>query len=158
MKFRAFLLVGCMVVVPAAAMFSHHVPPAVRAAPSRLLKTLAARLVAAGPRAPALPAEPPSRAAFVPPADAPVAAVAGDEPTATASAQLEALGAVAIECRPLPGGTGHLASCRVPVDAEGQLQRVFQAQAADADAALRGLNAAVAAWLRAVASRPATIR
>jgi hypothetical protein len=65
---------------------------------------------------------------------------------------------VAIECRPLPGGTGHLASCRVPVDAEGQLQRVFQAQAADADAALRGLNAAVAAWLRAVASRPATIR
>jgi hypothetical protein len=156
MKFRAFLLVGCMVVVPAAAMFSHHLPPAFRAAPSRLLKTLAARLVAAGSRPPAVPAGPPSRAAVLPPADAPVAAVAGDEPTATA--QLEALGAVAIECRPLPGGTGHLASCRVPVDVEGQLQRVFQAQAADADAALRGLNTAVAAWLRAVASRPATIR
>jgi hypothetical protein len=146
MKFRASLLLCCMVFVPAAAMFSHQLPPAVRALPYRLLASLVASLAARGQR------EPPA----APAADAvPLVAAA---PGTTAVDQLEALGAVAIECRTLSDGAGRIASCRLPVDAEGQLQRVFQARGPDAESATRALTAEVAAWRQRTAARPATPR
>jgi hypothetical protein len=156
MKFRAFLLLCCMVFVPAAAMFSHQLPPAVRALPHRLLASLAGKLAARGQREPppvsAGPAANPTVAAVAaPPAVAGMAA-AGLERTALG--QLEALGAVAIECRPLPGAAGHIASCRLPVDADGQLQRVFQARGGDAETATRALTADVAAWRQRTAGQP----
>lgn len=155
MKFRALLLVGCMVVVPAAALFSHQLPPAVRMAPARWLATLAAWLATGGSRAAAQPATEPAQVAVVPPSSGPSA----DDSANATHTRLASLGAVAIECRPLPGNAGHLASCRVPVDPEGQLQRVFQAQGLDADAALRELAGAVSAWRRPVAGlAPATLR
>jgi hypothetical protein len=66
-------------------------------------------------------------------------------------ARLKDLGAMAFDCQPLPG-TGGLfsSSCRVPVDASGQLQRVFQATGADPLAATESLAQQVAAWRQRV--------
>lgn len=140
MKFRSSLLLACMVTVPSLAMFSHRIPPELRASMRRTVGAVVARLsaaVTAAPRQPAAPAPPPA---------APVA-VAIPASAATGRESLERSGAVAIECRPLPGdGGGHLASCRVPVDAAGQLHRVFQAHGPDPDAATGALAAAVSSW------------
>lgn len=84
------------------------------------------------------PSEPAAHVAALatPPASAlPVPAGAGP-----AVARLAALGALSIECQPTPGVVGsHRASCRIPVDAEGQLHRVFQATGADRAAAEQNL-------------------
>lgn len=57
-----------------------------------------------------------------------------------AVARLAALGAFSIECQPTPGVAGsHRASCRIPMDAEGQLHRVFQATGPDRAAAEQNL-------------------
>lgn len=68
--------------------------------------------------------------------------------------RLKALGAVAFECQPVPGGGGfHASSCRVPVDATGQLQRVFQATGDTPASATEALVEQVQAWrLRAEGS------
>lgn len=150
MKFRAFVLVACMVVVPLAALVSHRLPAAVRGWPQRLLASLTIR-PAAGSREPPLVALPP-----IDVADTPVAAATPAGPAVaglgrTSLERLVAHGAVAIECRQLPGGVGQVASCRVPVDADGQLQRVFQARGNDADSAMAALDAQVAAWRRIAA-------
>jgi hypothetical protein len=61
--------------------------------------------------------------------------------------QLKAAGAVAFDCQPLPGPEGLFSSsCRVPVDAAGQLQRVFQASGPDPGAASASLLSQVTAW------------
>lgn len=170
MRVRSFLLVACMVVVPALAMFSHHVPPEVTAAVRQLmagrLPTWSAGTAPASP----LPAEPAT--AEQPPVGQPVAAAAvpasaavppaAMPPTAPPSAagrratedRLLELGATAIECQPLPGGGGALlASCRVAADASGQLQRLFQAVGPEPTAALETLRADVEAWRRRTAAR-----
>jgi len=66
-------------------------------------------------------------------------------------ARLKDLGAMAFDCQPLPGTAGLFSSsCRVPVDASGQLQRVFQATGADPLAASESLAQQVAAWRQRV--------
>ncbi len=69
-------------------------------------------------------------------------------------ARLRDLGAMAFDCQPLPGTGGlYSSSCRVPVDASGQLQRVFQATGADPRAASESLAQQVAAWQQRVVDR-----
>ena len=69
---------------------------------------------------------------------------------------LQRLGAVAIDCQPLAGAEGlHLGSCRVAVDPEGQLQRVFQASGPDPASALESLLGDVSAWRQRTAARQA---
>jgi len=71
--------------------------------------------------------------------------------------QLKGLGAVSFECQPLPGSEGlHSSSCRVPVDATGQLQRVFQATGHDPGSASASLLEQVLAWQQRLALPPPT--
>lgn len=159
-----------MVVVPALAMFSHHVPPEVAAAVRQLV---AGRLPArSGWATAATPSPTVPAPAEQPPAAPPVAAVAVAAsaavppavaaPVAPPSAagrraiedRLLEMGATAIECQPLPGGGGTLlASCRVAADPSGQLQRLFQAVGPEPTAALETLRADVEAWRRRTAAR-----
>lgn len=167
MKIRSSLLVTCLVVVPLIAMFSHRIPPAARAAVGQWLRD-----VARGSRP--VPASAASRAAGVPPGVRPAVAVdpAAEGPRIVPVAaavpiadirvaaeretleRLRALGAVAIDCRPLPGAGGHVASCRVPVDGAGQLERVFQTRGADPAAAVDKLLGDVSAWQRGATVGP----
>lgn len=62
--------------------------------------------------------------------------------------RLARLGAREIECRSLRGGDVHVGSCRVPVDALGQLERVFQASGPDPLAAITRLLQDVEEWRR----------
>lgn len=169
MRVRSFILVCCMVVVPALAMFLHHVPPL------SWPRNLWPRTVASTPHAPgatgdAAPApagqEPgggtpstsaiPDRGA----ADAGPVSIGATRPPASRAAfpedddafraahgRLVALGMTGIECQPAPAADGMvLCSGRVAVDATGQLQRLFQAAAGDAATALEALAEDVTAW------------
>jgi hypothetical protein len=72
----------------------------------------------------------------------------------TDAERLTALGAVAFECRPLEAETGmHVASCRVAMDAAGQLHRVFQAPGPSPEAATGALVAQVESWRQRLAIR-----
>jgi hypothetical protein len=162
-----------MVVVPALALFSHHVPPgltaAVREAVSRQTAAWSGRQEAGEvPREPAVappadpPAPPPAKAAV--PSPPPVAVAPQPVPGGSTAARRAAedrlleLGATAIECQPMPGASGALvASCRVAVDASGQLQRVFQAGGPDPTAALERLFVDVQAWRRRAAEDSPTV-
>lgn len=163
MLVRTSLLVACMIAVPGWAVCSHHLPAEVRAAARcGIWQPVAARFEswfssAAEPRV-TEPAETPiswDGAA----ADSPPAAVA-DEPAASVTDRLAALGAVAVDCRPLEAGSEmHVASCRVAMDAAGQLHRVFQAAGPSPKAATAALAAQVEAWrerLTLRAGSPAT--
>lgn len=226
MKLRSLLLVSCMLVVPALAMFSHWIPMEFRAATRRSFVTafrgLMGSRVEAGTVSP-----PPTTTPFMPgqlatpdyraetaglsPADtaspraatglAPVAtglppaaagapgttasllpvgatAAVADEPAAPPlvaqladrtrqvrdqqvrdqqeiEAQLNAVGAVSFDCQPLPGSNGlYSSSCRMPVDATGQLQRVFQASGHDPGSASAALLEQVMAWRKRLTSQP----
>lgn len=141
MKLRSGVLVACMVVVPAVALF----PQRVRL-PDGLRDALHALVVRVGRQG--------GTAGFAPSTPARETTPPDDENTVRT--RLAALGATAIECRPLPGSEGaHLASCRVAVDARGELERVFQAQALQPADALRELRDDVAAWRDRIAARPA---
>lgn len=182
MKFRSFLIVACIVLVPLIAMFSHRIPPGTRAAVAAFVRDLAGPKAAVPPAgdlaaspaprptsevvAPSVPAgSGVEQAAATVAADAgprvvPVAALA---PEPEAFGPLRALGAVTLDCRPLGGTGGHVASCRLPVDGSGQLERVFQASGADATAAAENLLRDVAAWKRDAAgagrtAAPTTMR
>lgn len=163
MKIRSSLLVACIVVVPLIAMFSHRIPPATRAAVGQWLRDVArgsrpgappaAARAAVAPPAPETGVRPAVAAAAEGPRVVPVAAVvpvtrAAGAAESASFEQLRALGAVAIECRPLLGAGGHVASCRVPVDGEGQLERVFQATGTDPAAAADKLLFDVNTWRR----------
>ena len=158
MKVRVSVLVVCMTVVPGLAMFSHHVPVGLRqAVRQHLWQPVADWLqpaetsggveavvdvgVEAGAEAEADPGTTPPEA----PA-APASPPAAD--------RLAALGAVAIDVRPLDGVAGmHVASCRVAMDAAGQLHRVFQAPGSDPGAATAALADQVEAWRDRLATR-----
>lgn len=178
MKIRTTLLVACMLVVPAAALFSHRIPSGVRSAIRGVVaegigwlqrRTSGETQVvreAIRPTGPRQPEDAPPPTPVVDPAAgvaiAPVAPPAAPLPPAVTSqpqgavGQLAALGAVAIECRPLHGVEGvHVASCRVGLDASGQLMRVFQASGATANEATAALVADVLAWQQRVAGRNA---
>ncbi|MFM8709353.1 MAG: hypothetical protein ACKOHK_15065, partial [Planctomycetia bacterium] len=69
--------------------------------------------------------------------------------------QLKALGAVSFECLPQAGPEGlYSSTCRVPVDATGQLQRVFQASGHDAGSASAALLDQVLAWRQRLTAQP----
>lgn len=152
MRVRSLLLGVCMVVVPALALFSHHVPPEVAAAVRALASGRSPAWSGGAPRAAAgadaAAVSPP------PPAEAPATVSAPAESgRRVIEARLLELGATAIECQPLPGAAGTLlASCRVAADASGQLQRLFQAVGPEPTAALDTLRADVEAWRRRTAS------
>ncbi|MFN9369869.1 MAG: hypothetical protein ACK6CT_14080 [Planctomycetia bacterium] len=163
MKLRSFILVCCMVIVPGLAMFSHHLPdvrwPTAGAAAgpnaavpadgrssggSQIATSQAATATDAGERGttvqPAVSPPPPAGAA--------------DAAVRAAHDRLLSLGAKGIECQPAPAAGGLvLGSCRVAVDVSGQLHRLFQAEAADAAAALQALADDVAAWRQRTAMR-----
>lgn len=160
MRIRSALLVACMVVVPLIAMFSHRVPAQVRASiRDAVWERIAAITAPESPGQAPKPAEPAAHAVaaepIAPAALAPVAAAPGavDTEQRDTETRLAALGATAIECHALPG-TGHAASCRVAVDATGQLHRLFQAAGPGPGDALRGLLADVSAWRHRLAVRP----
>jgi hypothetical protein len=223
MKLRSLLLVICMLVVPALAMFSHWIPAEVRAAARRSFASAtsgwlgapaqAATVtpsVASPPAAVGQPGMPgptveatgflptattrPTTATGLPPtasggqATATRPLQAGPAPTGTTEpappplvaqladrtrqlreqqareqqaieAQLKSAGAVAYDCQPLPGAEGLFSSsCRVPVDATGQLQRVFQASGPDPGTASAALLAQVTAWQQRMAAQlPAAV-
>lgn len=152
MRIRSGLLVACMVVVPLIAMFSHRLPPGTRAAIVDFLRR-PPRLDPVRPVPGAVAVQAP--VATTPAASAPaqhvvpvVAMSTVSESDTSAWQRLRTLGAVALDCRPLQGGTGHVATCRVPVDAAGQLERVFQATGPDSTAAMDNLLREVVAWRR----------
>jgi len=173
MRVRSLLLGICMVVVPLLAMFSHHLPPRFFVTARKTVWEPVAAWAGWNPA----PAPPRSAAIVAQPEARPAQAVAAPTPqpsSARASAavlpvaavesftspdrraiegRLAQLGATAIDCQPVPGGSDILASCRVAVDPAGQLQRVFQATGADASAALGRLVAEVEAWRHRTASR-----
>ena len=169
MKLRSALLVLCMLVVPGVAMFSHRIPvgmrTAVREAVGRGVAWWQGPSEAAGPSVAA--AVPASGGMTSPPAAQPPPVVAkavivavGPSPGQSAQPRrdlerrLEELGGMSFECRPMQGLDGmHVASCRVALDASGQLMRVFQASGADADNATRALVSDVAAWKQRMALR-----
>lgn len=130
-----------MVVVPAIAMFSHRVrlPDGIGDA----FRSLVARTPRVGGSAGA-------------PAPAPGATSGQSQADVTAvRSRLGEIGATAIDCRRVPGSRSmHVASCRIAVDAQGELERVFHATAPNADAALRDLLDDVETWRDRVAERP----
>ena len=168
MKVRTCVLVVCMTVVPGLAMFSHHVPAGLRDAARRHLWEPVVAWLRPAEGAVAASPEPPPPATVTSPTSEPAAQVAAAAPLPVASGEppatvppsaadrLAALGAVAVEVRPLEGVAGmHVASCRVAMDAAGQLHRVFQAPGPDPAAATAALAGQVAAWRERMASRAA---
>ncbi len=160
MKVRTSVIVACMTVVPGLALFSHRLPAEFRASVRSHLwepiETWATSLTNGGAVAPrkARVAEPPiaehaslaSAESVAPSAVSPVAIPATTAPPISRSS-LAALGAVAIDCRPLDGlAETHVASCRIAVDASGQLHRVFQSAGRTPDEAIASLEQAVRAW------------
>lgn len=231
MKLRSLLLVSCMLVVPALAMFSHWIPAEVRAAARHSFATATndwlgtpaeARTIPPPPAAlpqaavqSALPVHGGETVGFLPAATVPKPTATGLPPAATGlppaatggpssptnptlpagatattaaepatpplvtqladrtrqlrdqqareqqaiEAQLKLAGAVSFDCQPLPGSEGLFSSsCRVPVDATGQLQRVFQASGHDPGTASAALLAQVTEWRQRMAMQqpPAT--
>lgn len=191
MKVRSFVLIACMLIVPALALFSHLTPPSVRQflrqmgqqavdaataspAPSRGIASASAPKTAPDP-APVPAPTPPVRAfaatpppvvlpsIAVPATPAPAASLPRDVPRsqqewatlAELRERLIALGATAIDCKPGPGnGSLHTCSCRVAVDAEGQLHRMFHGVGPDAALAMRSLLDRVEAWRAQQAAAP----
>lgn len=71
--------------------------------------------------------------------------------------ELASLGATAIDCRPQPGDpAGYVSRCRIGIDPEGQLHRMFHGRGADAPAAMQSLVEQVRAWQTRQASGPPT--
>jgi hypothetical protein len=185
MKLRSLLLVSCMLVVPALAMFSHWIPSELRAATRRgfaaatsgwLGTPAEAGTVPPPPTTPPtavgapaaspslLPVAAPPAAAVAEPATPPMVAQLADRTRQVRDqqardqqaieAQLKAVGAVSFDCQPLPGPEGlYSSSCRVPVDATGQLQRVFQATGHDPGSASAALLEQVMGWRQRAATQ-----
>lgn len=147
MKFRSSLLVALMVIVPGLAMFSHHVPAGAAEAARRIVMEPMTAWMEAWRGAPAARGEGTAAAtSFEAVPGLPIGVTEADR--TGVRERLRSLGAVAVECRSAPGDAAeHVASCRVPLDAAGQLQRVFQATGQEPLAAERRLLEDVTAWL-----------
>jgi hypothetical protein len=170
MKIRSAVLLACMLVVPALAMFSHRLPAGARAAVREAFSRAVSRwaspassdavrehliddgapggAVQTPPQSVAAQAAMPTMSAASPAANSAAAAPPlSDEARRRWEEELGRLGAVKIDCRPLLGADGvHVASCGVPLDASGQLVRVFHASGTDPAAAIRALFDDVAGW------------
>jgi len=160
MNFRTTILALCMLLVPGLALCSHRFPPGTAATVRRLTwDPIAARLfspraagqpVSGTPEGPAQPA--PTQSAGAHDASRSPAAAGRDHPSLPLE-RLAELGATHVTTAPATTPpAGHLATCRVAVDPEGQLHRLFHAAGPDADAALRSLANEVAAWRDRVAT------
>lgn len=69
--------------------------------------------------------------------------------------QLTDLGATSIDCRPQPGAVpGYTSTCRIGIDAAGQLHRMFHGQGPDAPAAMQSLIDQIQAWQAQQAGTP----
>ena len=158
MKIRSLFLCTCLIVVPVTALVTHRLPGGVVQAAGGLLSAVLGEAEHdATPGAGAdveSEVEPPDAVAWPQdvPTTSPVAAVTAAPATEQGDLQfirqrLSALGAVSFDCRPLPGGAPVVvATCRVGVDAEGSLFRMFQASGSDPSSACRELLAAVERW------------
>ena len=192
MKVRSCVLVACMLVVPALALFSHLTPPPAReflrcAVCDPLCQVIDAIETTLMPGSAATPARgrtlattanpmpptgtPQSRDETVTVVESlPVATVSSPsgaslptavpltdrdaprsqaewETLATLRQHLTALGAAGVDCRPQPGGLpGYASSCRIGIDADGQLHRMFHGQGVDAPTAMRSLVDQIQAW------------
>ena len=163
MNVRTCVMAACMIVVPGLALCSHHLPAEVRAAArcdvwqplaSRVRAWFAPDPVPESPSAAGASAERQleARAGCPSAPDQPTSPSA--PPQGNAAERLAALGGVAVECRPLESGGGlHVASCRVALDAAGQLHRVFQAAGPSPAAAVAALAEQVEAWRARWAAR-----
>jgi hypothetical protein len=180
MKIRSLFLCTCMTVVPLTALVSHRLPGGIVQAAGGLFTAVRGGGESPGEsQVDAMP-EP---VAEVPPE--PLAAVhataepattepatngsANSSPAMTSPARIPdegdladiqrrfvAAGATAVECRPLPGhGGGFTATCRVGVDAESSLFRMFQASGSDPSSASRALLEAVELWRERATPRTA---
>lgn len=161
MTFRTCLLVCCMVAVPAAALFSHRLPTGFRAAVRQ-------RVIDGFTHCRAVVAARFASAVEDGGVDEPVVATGtvgestGDASpppevggaTESTRQRLARLGVTRFDCHPLAGTSGeHVASCQLPLDAGGQLMRVFQATGRDGDQATEALATEVEAWRRRAAGR-----
>jgi hypothetical protein len=206
MKVRSCVLVACMLVVPALALFSHLTPPAARdflrcsicdplcqaisvidaalpfgsntalpggfngptpkpSAQATPLVTIAAEAavpsVSQTPAGGAVTAVEPVLTKPLPAGTISEVAVAAS-PTAdhdvprsqaewaalaTLRGHLATLGATAIDCRPQPGALpGYSSSCRLGIDTDGQLHRMFHGRGPDAAAAMQSLVDQIQSW------------
>lgn len=136
-----------------AAARSFAAPPASQRQPS-------AGLQAGGVKPPPEPSTEPfplaasggSPSASAPP-EPPLAPIAGHADTSPEAvdvhSRLESLGAFAVDCHPLAGtAAGYASSCRLNVDANGELHRMFYGKGRDAATALRSLVEQVEEWRR----------
>lgn len=155
--FRTILLVVCMICVPAIALFSHRLPAEIRvtvreAVVAGISRCRAAVTTKVTPVARISAAVDSAAAAASDKSSPGVAlAVAADlAPKAANTAErLAMLGVTQYECRHLTESSGdHLATCHVPLDAAGQLTRVFQATGPDGEAAVAALLSEVEKWQR----------
>jgi hypothetical protein len=162
MTLRTTLLAVCMVSVPAAALFSHRLPAGVR---SGIREAAAAGVAwcrdAVCPPAPPVAVDRGVAADRVADGTSPADPPGTPAPTRPAGRSgnnadlLVGLGAMSLECRPLPGPQGaHVASCSMPLDAQGQLVRVFHAVGGDPEEAFAALHAEVDGWRLRAAGTP----
>ena len=167
MKVRTCVIFACMTIVPALAMFSHQLPASLREAMRTRLWEPVEDWVASltKPESPKSATDSSEPIAIDSSVEAPtepvqevlpeagkVVAIEPSVPSSSADA-LASLGATAIDCRPFDGLAGtHVASCRVAVDAAGQLHRVFQAAGASPDEAFAALVDTVRTWKQRTAS------
>jgi len=157
---------ACMTIVPALAMFSHQLPAGVREAlRTRLWDPAEDWIASLTSRAPIQSVEkscePAEDEALADTPSEPVGAAGGGPVPmeSPSSSPLAALGATSIDCRPFDGLAGnHVASCRMAVDAAGQLHRVFQAAGPSPEEAYASLLETVRAWKERTAGRLATPR
>jgi len=101
--------------------------------------------------------DPPPAPAVPPPAMLPAVSVQSTllpKPSRAAlEERLAAIGAVGLKLKPPQEPSGvHVASCRMPADASGQLQRLFQATGPTPEMSLERLASQIEAWRLRVAS------
>lgn len=178
MKFRTFLMFVCMIVVPMIAMFSHKVPTAMRTACGELLIApinYFAEIIFHPSVASSTDQE---IAVFDTTSDVPLLAhqhnhldISDNQNTSAESAlphqpqyptametpasayrdQLIAAGAHRLLVEPATDSSGgYHGSCRVSVDAQGELQRLFHARASTKSATLEKLLQQVRHWQQRV--------
>ena len=174
MKFRTFLMFICMIIVPMIAMFSHKVPTAMRTACGELLVAPINYFCEIIFRPPVASSAGQEMSAFNTAPNVPLLAnrdsrldISDDPNTSTESSllqrtqhhtdvktptsscrdQLIAAGVQRILVEPASDSSGEYhGSCRIAVDAQGELQRLFHAHASTESATLEKLLQQVHHW------------
>ena len=181
MKFRTFLMFICMIIVPMIAMFSHKVPTAMRTACGELLVAPINYFSEIIFRPPVASSTGQEMSAFDTAPNVPLLVnrdshldISDDPNTSTESSllqrtqpptevktptsscrdQLIAAGVHRILVEPASDSSGgYHGSCRIAVDAQGELQRLFHAHASTESATLEKLLQQVRHWQQQVSVR-----